>query len=34
MAEKHPKKMFNILNQQGTATQNISEIPFHTSQNG
>jgi hypothetical protein len=33
-AEKHPKKMFNILNDQGNANQNNPEIPPHTSQNG
>jgi hypothetical protein len=34
IAEKHLKKMFNILNHQGHANQNNPEIPFHTSQNG
>jgi hypothetical protein len=34
MAEKHLKKMFNILNHQGNANQNHPEIPPHTSQNG
>jgi hypothetical protein len=34
MAEKHMKKMFNILNHQGKANQNNLEIPPHTSQNG
>jgi hypothetical protein len=34
MAEKHLKKMFNILNHQGNANKNNSEIPPHTSQNG
>ena len=34
MAEKHLKKMFNILNHQGNANQNNPEIPPHTSQNG
>jgi hypothetical protein len=34
MAEKHLKKMFNILNHQGNANQNNSEILPHTSQNG
>jgi hypothetical protein len=34
MAEKHLKKMFNILNHQGIANQNNPEIPPHTSQNG
>jgi hypothetical protein len=33
-AEKHLKKMFNILNHQGNANQNYPEIPPHTSQNG
>ena len=33
MAEKHLKKMFNILNHQGNANQSNSEIPLHTSQN-
>jgi hypothetical protein len=33
MAEKHLKKMFNILNHQGNANQNNPEIPPHTSQN-
>jgi hypothetical protein len=33
IAEKHLKKMFNILNHQGNANQN-PEIPPHTSQNG
>jgi hypothetical protein len=33
-AEKHLKKMFNILNHQGNANQNNPEIPPHTSQNG
>jgi hypothetical protein len=33
-AEKHLKKMFNILNHQGNANQNNSEILPHTSQNG
>ena len=33
-AEKHLKKMFNILNHQGNANQNNPEIPSHTSQNG
>jgi hypothetical protein len=33
MAEKHLKKMFNILNHQGKANQNNPEIPTHTSQN-
>jgi hypothetical protein len=28
MAEKHLKKMFNILNQQGNANQNNLEIPL------
>ena len=30
MAEKHLKKMFNILNYQGNANQNNPEIPSHT----
>jgi hypothetical protein len=34
MAEKHLKKMFNILNHQGNANQNNTEIPLHSSQNG
>jgi hypothetical protein len=34
MAEKHLKKMFNILSHQGNAYQNNPEIPPHTSQNG
>jgi hypothetical protein len=34
MAEKHLKKMFNILNYQRNANQNNPEIPPHTSQNG
>lgn len=34
MAEKHLKKMFNILNRQGNANQNKPEIPPHTSQTG
>ena len=34
MAEKHLKKMFNILNHQRNANQNNPEIPSHTSQNG
>jgi hypothetical protein len=34
MAEKHLKKIFNILNHQGNANQNKPEIPPHTSQNG
>jgi hypothetical protein len=34
MAEKHLKKMFNILSHQGNANQNNPEIPPHTSQNG
>jgi hypothetical protein len=34
IAEKNLKKMFNILNHQGTANQNNPEIPPHTSQNG
>jgi hypothetical protein len=33
-AEKHLKKMFNILNHQRNANQNNPEIPSHTSQNG
>jgi hypothetical protein len=33
MAQKHLKKMFNILNYQGNANQNNPEIPPHTSQN-
>jgi hypothetical protein len=33
-AEKHLKKMFNILNHQGNANQNNLEIPPHSSQNG
>jgi hypothetical protein len=33
-AEKHLKKMFNILNHQGNANQNNPEIPPHTRQNG
>jgi hypothetical protein len=32
-AEKHLKKMFNILNYQGNTNQNNPEIPSHTSQN-
>jgi hypothetical protein len=34
MAEKHLKKMFNILNYQGNANKNSPEILPHTSQNG
>jgi hypothetical protein len=34
MAEKHLKKMFNILYHQGNANQNKPEIPPHSSQNG
>jgi hypothetical protein len=34
MAEKHLKKMFNMLNHQGNANQNNLEIPPHASQNG
>jgi hypothetical protein len=34
MVEKHLKKMFNILNHQGNANQNNTEIPPYTSQNG
>ena len=34
MAEKHLKKMFNILNHQGNVNQNNLEIPPHSSQNG
>jgi hypothetical protein len=34
MAEKHLKKMFNILNHQRNANLNNPEIPSHTSQNG
>ena len=34
MAEKHLKKMFNILNHQGNANQNNPEILPHTSENG
>ena len=34
MAEKHLKKMFNILNHQGNASQNNPKVPPHTSQNG
>ena len=34
MAEKHLKKMFNILNHQGNANQNNLEILPHNSQNG
>jgi hypothetical protein len=30
MAEKHLKKMFNILNHQGNANQNNPEIPPET----
>jgi hypothetical protein len=33
MAEKHLKKMFNILNHQGNSNQNNPDIPPHTSQN-
>jgi hypothetical protein len=33
-AEKHLKKMFNILNHQENANQNNPEILPHTSQNG
>jgi hypothetical protein len=29
-----PEKMFNILNHQGNANQNNTEIPLHSSQNG
>jgi hypothetical protein len=32
-AEKHLKKMFNILNYQGNVNQNNPEIPPHTNQN-
>jgi hypothetical protein len=32
--QKKKKKMFNILNHQGNANQNNSEISPHTSQNG
>jgi hypothetical protein len=34
MAEKHLKKMFNILNHQGNANQNNPKIPPPISQNG
>jgi hypothetical protein len=34
IAEKHLKKMFNILNHQGNANQNNPEIPPHTILNG
>jgi hypothetical protein len=34
MAEKHLKKMFNILNHQGNANQKNPEITPHTNQNG
>jgi hypothetical protein len=34
MAEKHLKKMFNVLNHQESANQNNSEILSHTSLNG
>ena len=34
MAEKHLKRIFNILNQQGNANRNNLVIPPHTSQNG
>jgi hypothetical protein len=34
MAEKAPKELFNILNNQGNANQNNPEIPPHTSLNG
>jgi hypothetical protein len=34
MAEKHLKKMFNILSHQRNANQNNPEIPPHTSQDG
>jgi hypothetical protein len=34
MAEKHLKKMFNILNYQGNANQNNPENPPHISENG
>jgi hypothetical protein len=34
MAEKHLKKMFNILNNQGNTNQNNPEIPLYSSQNG
>jgi hypothetical protein len=34
MAEKHLKKMFNILNNQRNPNQNNREIPPHTRQNG
>jgi hypothetical protein len=33
-AEKHLKKMLNILNHQGNANQNNPKIPHNTSQNG
>jgi hypothetical protein len=33
-AEKHHKKMLNILNHQENANQNNPEIPSHTSQSG
>ena len=31
-AEKHLKKMFNVLNHQGNANQNNPEIPSHQSE--
>jgi hypothetical protein len=34
MAEKHLKKMLNILNHQGNANQNNPEILLHSNQNG
>jgi hypothetical protein len=34
MAEKHLKKMLNILNHQRNANQNNPEIPPHTTQDG
>ena len=32
--QEAPKEMFNILNHQGNANQNYSEIPSYTLENG
>ena len=34
MANRYTKKMFNIINHQGNASQNHNEISPHTSQDG
>ena len=34
MANRHMKKMFNIISYQGNSNQNQIEIPPHTSKNG